>query len=176
MIYEILRSLRCRIEEVCNINANFCKRQAFISGRLGVCFKGNSITRIDYEADLNGTSRTSSRISEAIQRWSPDNLQTGSYVTGESLLDAFASTLTENELRDRYAKIGSYPALQEVKSDIFGDMTKTEDLSNGETWNRNILRRLSSRAFITTEEGYFGLGTPSTKPGAISRRNNLAER
>jgi hypothetical protein len=114
-------------------------------------------------------------ISEAIQRWAPDNLQTGSYVTGESLLDAFASTLTENELRDRYATIGSYPTLQEVKSDIFGDMTKTEDLSNGETWNRNILRRLSSRAFITTEEGYFGLGTPSTKPGTISRRNNLAE-
>jgi hypothetical protein len=114
-------------------------------------------------------------FSDAIKRWAPANLQTGSYVTGESLLVAFTSTLTENELRDRYAIIGSYPTLKEVESSIFGDMKKDEDLSNRETWTRNIPRSLSSRAFITTTEGYFGLGTPNTKPGTIRKPDNLIQ-
>jgi hypothetical protein len=101
------------------------------------------------------------QIADVMQRWEPENLQTASYVTGESLLDAFASAIACDRLRDRYPTVGSYSTLQEWKEYI----SKASEMLSGEQKSNIPLQHLRGQAFINTAEGYFGLSTPNAKPG-----------
>jgi hypothetical protein len=47
-----------------------------------------------------------------------------SYVTGESLLDAYARILTIGRTFERYDKIGTYSTLEELRAVILGFVTK----------------------------------------------------
>lgn len=109
----------------------------------------------------------------ALHGWKPDNLMTGIYPTGESILDAFVTTLAQDRLSDRFPAIDTWPSLQELKDKLTKLLATFEDPSDGHSGNVDIgsyahdLRFLPKQAFIACEGGYFGLGHRDAEPGDI---------
>ncbi|KAM0264110.1 hypothetical protein ACHAQJ_000855 [Trichoderma viride] len=111
-------------------------------------------------------------VLRSIRLWEPENLDTGTYVTGESLLDAFAKTLLQNDLRERNPTDKGWPSLAEWKSycekHIFADSAEPLEALNFSHYLDNMVSgRCARRMFIETEEGYIGLGPRGCKPGDI---------
>jgi hypothetical protein len=109
----------------------------------------------------------------SIRLWEPENLYTGTYVTGESLLDAFVKTLIQNDLRERNPTDKGWPSLAEwkayCKKHIFAESAEPlENLNLSHYLDAMVSGRCARRVFIETEEGYIGLGPKGCKPGESS--------
>ncbi|KAK7219774.1 hypothetical protein V2G26_007777 [Clonostachys chloroleuca] len=109
----------------------------------------------------------------ALHTWKPESLMTGIYPTGESILDAFITTLVQGKLRDRFPAIVTWSSLQELKDKLAEVLAGSMGSSGEPTRNVDIssyaheLRFLPEQAFITCKTGYFGLSHRDTKPGDI---------
>jgi hypothetical protein len=109
------------------------------------------------------------QASDIIRQWAPSHFQNNLYPTGESYMDAFATTIIRGRLRERFPRVLKYPALQEWKKEVFSDTLNQQGSSHGEAKRSEFLQYLRKLAFIVTEEGYIGLSVPDAKPGM----NNL---
>ncbi|KAI0445124.1 heterokaryon incompatibility protein-domain-containing protein [Xylaria telfairii] len=108
------------------------------------------------------------------QRWEPEDLYNKTYVTGESLLEAYARTLICGSLRDRVP--GSWvPTLERWQGQyhtnaLFGDLAKDgqfvfSDLTRQE---RQPLEMLVGRRFFMCDNGFIGIG-----PGDIQYGDSI---
>jgi hypothetical protein len=110
---------------------------------------------------------------ELVQHLKLDTLcDSATYITGEYLLDAYASVLSLARLRERSPDITRYPSLEVVKDLFKSSIIETESVIKEEDHfhESNILyldmfRLAKGRRFFQTKEGYFGLGTRSTQKG-----------
>lgn len=106
----------------------------------------------------------------SIRLWEPDNLYTATYVTGEPLIDAFAKTLLQNDLRERNPTDKGWPTLAEwrayCKRHIFsGSAEPLEILNSSHYLDDMVSGRCGRRVYMETEEGYIGLGPRGCKSG-----------
>ncbi|KAM0454942.1 hypothetical protein ACHAPV_008083 [Trichoderma viride] len=117
----------------------------------------------------------------AIRLWEPQNLYTGKYVTGEPLIDAFAKTLLQNDLRERNPTDKGWPTLAEwrayCKRHIFsGSAEPLEILNSSHYLDDMVSGRCGRRVYMETEEGYIGLGPRGCKPGERGRGSDRSQR
>ncbi|PNP38003.1 hypothetical protein TGAMA5MH_10102 [Trichoderma gamsii] len=108
----------------------------------------------------------------AIRLWEPEDLYTGTYVTGEPLIDAFAKTLLQNDLRERNPTDKGWPTLAEwrayCKRHIFSESAEPLEILNSSHYLDDMVSgRCGRRVYMETEEGYIGLGPRGCKPGDI---------
>ncbi|KAL6901780.1 HET domain-containing protein [Trichoderma evansii] len=108
----------------------------------------------------------------AIRLWEPENIYTGTYVTGEPLLDAFAKTLLQNDLRERNPTDKGWPTLAGWRAYckryiLSGSTEPLEILNSSHYLDDMVSGRCGRRAYMETEEGYIGLGPRGCKPGDI---------
>lgn len=92
-----------------------------------------------------------------------------SYPTGESLLDAYAWTMSVGILGDKFT---NYPAitLQEFKETLINQMDLDSQLSEESRVYRSqstLLERIAGRRLFTSKEGYIGFGPETTQPGDV---------
>ena len=111
-----------------------------------------------------------------VRGWEPENLDSGKYVTGGSIRDAHARTLTGNSLKDRFPDrdyAGSFDEwmAQDSPTALFGANAKTPLSANSKLrpMENLALSLLPGRAWVTTSEGYFGLAPRVARTGNISR-------
>ncbi|KAI1398394.1 heterokaryon incompatibility protein-domain-containing protein [Hypoxylon fuscum] len=121
------------------------------------------------------TSGDPAKDMNIVQSWQPEGLYDKAYVNGDSLLNAYAVTLLQFRLRDRWPNNHYMPKLEDWKSQkqappMFG----TQAIHTGDArFDRSI--SLSHRAYncvlrrllFTTSEGYIGLAPIGTRPGDI---------
>jgi hypothetical protein len=113
----------------------------------------------------------------AVRRWAPSNLDSGRYPNGESVRDAFARTLVGNCVSDRLPQRKNEIALetwtaQESPTALFGagaagPIAEGAVLTASEKF---ALSLVTGRTFVTTSEGYFGLGPLVARPGLCRLR------
>jgi len=107
-----------------------------------------------------------------VRAWEPADLDTGIYPTGESVRDAYATVLNGNWLQDRmperiYDDWLKDWRLQDSHTALFGERAR-ENLQEGAAPSGLEIFALSllpKRTFLTTSEGYFGLGPPQARSG-----------
>ncbi|KAJ4226179.1 hypothetical protein NW759_004765 [Fusarium solani] len=101
--------------------------------------------------------------------WKPDNLETGLYPTGESVMDAFATTLGQDQLRDRFPTSAVHPYLDEWKDKLNKLLVDSQDSGGHPDIGAYAydLRFLTKQAFVTSNGGYFGLAHRDTAQGDI---------
>jgi hypothetical protein len=106
-----------------------------------------------------------------VRRWEPKDLQTGSYVTGEGLLTAYAKTLTADTLRESFPANTNATLEEWVRQDseyaFFGEKAKKGlgdniALSYQEDYTLNLLME---KTYITMHDGYIGLGPAKAREG-----------
>ena len=109
-----------------------------------------------------------------VRGWEPGNLDSGKYVTGGSVRDAYGRTLAGNSLRDRfpnrdYARSLDEWIAQDSPTALFGANAKTPLSADSKpTPMENLaLSLLPGRAWVTTFEGYFGLAPLVARTGNI---------
>ncbi|KAK1780230.1 heterokaryon incompatibility protein-domain-containing protein, partial [Copromyces sp. CBS 386.78] len=98
---------------------------------------------------------------------------TGQYVTGEPFKHAFAKTLCLNLLRERFPETTNYPYLKtwlrQESAYAFFDNNGTGHVvgdKGGPSSHEYILMNLlNKRRYVTTEEGYIGIGPPDVEEG-----------
>ncbi|KLU92613.1 hypothetical protein MAPG_11558 [Magnaporthiopsis poae ATCC 64411] len=109
-----------------------------------------------------------------VRTWEPGDLQGRSYVAGGSLLDAYAVTLLQHRIRDRWPKNSYMPTLEEWKSQTavpaeFGERAKpghsVDRFDRSISLSNRAYNCVLRRALFSTEEGYLGLGPVATQPG-----------
>ncbi|KAJ3575182.1 hypothetical protein NPX13_g4120 [Xylaria arbuscula] len=105
-----------------------------------------------------------------VRGWEPEDLYTGTYINGESLLEAYARTLICGNLRDRVPDSWR-PTLERWQGQwhtnaLFGDLAKENqlDLSNLTRQEEAPLQMLVGRNFFTCDNGYMGIGPGDIKP------------
>lgn len=110
-----------------------------------------------------------------VRGWEPDNLESGTYVTGGTMRDAHARTLTGNALNDRFPDrdyAGSFDEwlAQDSSTALFGVKAKTPLLADSKPtpMEKLALSLLPGRAWVMTSEGYFGLAPPVARTGECS--------
>ena len=112
-----------------------------------------------------GNSRT---ILEVIRTWEQLNMQQDCRIgTGESLIDAFVSTLRLNLLKERFPSF-SIPTLQEWRQTFMAKYSCSSDthadsfpdIDEDFYWCRG-------RTFVTSVEGYIGLCPIGASPGTL---------
>ncbi|KAJ4305640.1 hypothetical protein N0V90_001171 [Kalmusia sp. IMI 367209] len=64
-------------------------------------------------------------VIEAMRQWEPENLQTSSYVTGESMLDAFVSIIRGNCIKERFPDYG-FPTMQSWKETYLSKISRSQ--------------------------------------------------
>ncbi|CAM1511935.1 Fc.00g094480.m01.CDS01 [Cosmosporella sp. VM-42] len=109
----------------------------------------------------------------ALRSWKTDSVRTGLYPTGEPLFDAFASSLAQDQLRDRLPTSAVHPYLHEWKDKLSRMLSNPQNSASGHPNNTEIgshaydLRFITKQAFVTSKSGYFGLGHQDAEPGDI---------
>ena len=102
----------------------------------------------------------------------PPDLRTAAYPTGESLLDAYCSTLRAGYLSERWPEHAG-PSLEEWKAQYLNKMFNfsRSSLGSQEVMNNAdvawCLRIVRARRVFRTTDGYVGLGPPGTEVGDI---------
>ncbi|KAE9368957.1 hypothetical protein N431DRAFT_382768 [Stipitochalara longipes BDJ] len=109
-----------------------------------------------------------------VREWEPENLESGKYVTGGSVRDAHARTLTGNALKDRFPDrdyAGSFDEwiAQDSPTALFGANAKIPLSADSKPtpMEKLALSLLPGRAWVTTSEGYFGLAPLVARTGDI---------
>jgi hypothetical protein len=109
-------------------------------------------------------------IIDAIKKWAPKDLCEGTYITGQSLLDAYCTTLMAGYLTERIP-VSSDLTLQEWKEQLLRMLSSSssEILSRMDVENDAyifwLLKLVQGRKFVETEEGYMALGPSGALPG-----------
>ncbi|KAJ3527913.1 hypothetical protein NM208_g10467 [Fusarium decemcellulare] len=105
--------------------------------------------------------------------WQPEDLETGTYITGESMRMAHAKTLCMNTLEERFPGFQLQPdeafwEEQDFDHPLFGD--DLEDVPDSYEIPleyrdiQNALNRCSNRRYFKTDEGYIGIAPADTQP------------
>jgi hypothetical protein len=109
-------------------------------------------------------------VLSAIPAWIRELPNEATYITGQTSLEAFASTVCMNQLSERYPHENDYfPSLTEWVETVlaiisgFVDGVHDELLFNREV--ANAVNKIRGRAMITTREGYMGLAPAGVQPG-----------
>ncbi|KAF2491287.1 HET-domain-containing protein [Lophium mytilinum] len=112
----------------------------------------------------SSTSDDTADILAAIRLWEPEGLQTKTYVSGGSLLDAFLEVVVQGRTRERCPYARNFPTLAELRKEyqelLLGNPAHGEGLS--------YLKRFSTvhmLSLLTTREGYLGVGSQGAKEG-----------
>lgn len=110
-----------------------------------------------------------------LHEWKPDDLTTGLYPTGESVMDAFATTLGQDQFRDRYPSSAVHPYLDEWKVKLGKLLAERKDSVEqpdigGYAYD---LRFITKQAFVISDRGYFGLAHRDTNPGKPTGSRSL---
>jgi hypothetical protein len=120
---------------------------------------------------------------ECVRKWEPDDLFAASYVTGESLLEAYAATLIEGDFRDKSPDLHEQPTVAEWTAQdsinaLFGPMAHTGAMyvPAMTSWERQALESVCGRCFFTCENGYIGLGADGCNEGMSTGRTDLCSR
>ncbi|CAM1506381.1 Fc.00g060220.m01.CDS01 [Cosmosporella sp. VM-42] len=108
---------------------------------------------------------------KVIRSWEPSELE-GSYVTGGTMLQAFAITLLQNDLRERHPTEEGWPTLAEWRDycqrHIFKGSTKPHRKLDPSYYLDDMVQgRCANRVFMTTKEGYIGLGPRGCQVGDV---------
>jgi hypothetical protein len=114
---------------------------------------------------------------QSVRSWEPPNLHTEMYPTGGTLLDAYAITLLQNSLQERFSEQQDWPRLDEWKAHGTGHLWDRHlgkasiseerfDLNN--RFDFMAFTRCKGRVFMSSEEGYIGLGPSGARPGRCS--------
>lgn len=96
-------------------------------------------------------------ILSAIRLWKPEGLQTKSYVSGGSLLDAFLQVLVQGRTRERVPYARTMPTLPELRNEYHALLSGNPPHGDGPSY----LERFSAvhmLSLLTTQEGYLGVG------------------
>jgi hypothetical protein len=111
--------------------------------------------------------RDANEIPAAIRKWEPENLRTNFYVTGETLLDAFAYSLCCFHIKERHIDNCGAATFREWKewliTEILDAATPVGKKANFDY--RWPLGWTKERTFLETEEGFIGIGPADTQPG-----------
>jgi len=90
------------------------------------------------------------------------------YVTGQSLLDAYVWTITMGGLKERFATTAYLATLQQFKGIFYEEEKETDHMDEMTRSRFPMLSQLMGHRLFTTQEGYIGLGRESTMPGVYS--------
>ncbi|TGO44710.1 hypothetical protein BCON_0472g00060 [Botryotinia convoluta] len=122
----------------------------------GVC-----CTRVtSVKTKCSGNAR---EIFQAIREWEPEGLGSRDYIAGGSLIDAFLETIYQGRTKERYPGLRIPPSWE-----LRGSYLKAVDKDNK---NQNAILSyvyglsFGPTAFITTEEGYMGIGPLGVEEG-----------
>jgi hypothetical protein len=105
----------------------------------------------------------------AIRKSEPQDLATGIYNTGETLLEAYINTLRVNLIRDRWPQVITYSSLSQWTQFYLSNVSSAassldlDDVSDHRL--SNLFQACHGRMFIVLEQGHFGLGPPRAKAG-----------
>ncbi|KAM0795427.1 heterokaryon incompatibility protein-domain-containing protein [Usnea florida] len=107
---------------------------------------------------------------DEIRRHAPSNQENSEYVSGESLLDAFVSTLCANAfVHTSSPPVNKHPRFEESRGFVQNVLQNTKPppsaFANAAVYLGYIHGACRNRSFITTKEGYIGLAPSETKPG-----------
>lgn len=114
-----------------------------------------------------------------VRQWQPRDLDTAIYrPTGDTLRKAYACTLIENVVAERYLKYADYiPTDKWVEQagggSLFGDFARSPGVSEADESGKldiavsEALAICAERAFVQTHEGYIGLAPADTRPGDV---------
>ena len=105
---------------------------------------------------------------EAIKGWAPENIEAGKYPTGWSLLDAFAAAISlRNE--ERIASSAFNSTSEDLKRASLHELVQRGNSGDGEPAVAlplsPFVEYCRGQGFLTTHDGYFGLGPANTQPG-----------
>ncbi|SPO00271.1 related to heterokaryon incompatibility protein [Cephalotrichum gorgonifer] len=109
---------------------------------------------------------------EHVRTWAPAGLLTEAYAAGGSLLDAFLLTLRLGYVRERFpcGTAGTLATWREFFLDRLHNTSEplqTDDIAHdGEVYWTTVFTK--SRCFVTTDEGYIGLGPPGVMAGDVA--------
>lgn len=113
---------------------------------------------------------------QLVRSWEPSDMETAIYVTGDSVSDAFARALLQDWTKDRFPQFSLTP-LEDWKASggngLFGPAARPATWVSCEPFDRtDYTGNLAyccclGRSFITTAEGYIGLGPDGVEPGDI---------
>ncbi|KAH7347986.1 hypothetical protein BKA66DRAFT_576415 [Pyrenochaeta sp. MPI-SDFR-AT-0127] len=129
-------------------------------------------------------SRLPGKDLKTVRSWEPKDLYDRGYVTGDSLLDAYAITLLQNRTRDRWPRNIYLPALEAWKSQnqtpaLFGELVKSTRPDDQFDSSFSLMNRayncVLGRAYVTTDEGYIGLVPTGTKSGRTFTSNPIIQ-
>lgn len=104
----------------------------------------------------------SPKIFDVIRGWEPKNLCEQSYITGESLLDAYCTTIRAGYLAERWPRVAA-PSLCEWKEQYLATLSSSSSAKatiSGITSNADLYwcsKLVQGRRFIETDDGYIGL-------------------
>ena len=107
---------------------------------------------------------------DEIRRHAHSNLENSEYVSGESLLDAFVSTLCANAfVYTSSPPVDKVPLFEESREFVQNVLQNRKPppsaIANAAMYSAYINVACRNRSFITTKEGYIGLAPSETKPG-----------
>jgi hypothetical protein len=107
-----------------------------------------------------------------VREWEPEDLDSGSYPTGESVRDAYARLLLGNSVQDRYPERVYDVWFKDWKNQdsptaLFGAAARTplSDNAMPNGFEKTALSMLTGRSFMTTSEGFLGLGPSGARQG-----------
>ncbi|RDL38024.1 uncharacterized protein BP5553_05457 [Venustampulla echinocandica] len=105
---------------------------------------------------------------DSIRSWQPPDLETASYITGGSLLDAYLSTVCFGDLKEKFVGTLS-PTLEEWKEVFLSKLSASAGPIQPDAllnpWVIHALNYITGMSFMTTEDGHIGLCRFSAKPG-----------
>jgi hypothetical protein len=112
----------------------------------------------------SSASDDAGHILSAIRLWEPEGLQTKTYVSGGSLLDAFLEVVVQGRTRERYPYARNFPTLVELRNEYHALLSGNPSHGDGPSYLErfSIVHMLS---LLTTQEGYLGVGPQEAKKG-----------
>jgi hypothetical protein len=113
--------------------------------------------------NVSQSIETEMDLSEILRRVGNKALISEHYITGESLLEAYAWLFSWGYLRERFPeflKLEDYKDILVKEADVKHDGRGREGV-----FGRSFLRRTVGRKYLSTKEGHIGFGPASSLPG-----------
>lgn len=120
---------------------------------------------------------TISNVSEPIQdydsaidilkAYEPEDLLTGRYVNGESLIDSWIRVILLNVDRERYPEHLSYPRIQDWRDASLEEISERSFKLQAIMLSHGIVDNIRTDCLLSTNEKYFGYGRSTARPGKI---------
>ena len=105
-----------------------------------------------------------------VREWLEDLPKTDLYVSGETMIEAFALTLCMNRTCERhptnhFLSVSEFICL--LREIIISDVDSDKDTIGSDREIANIIQKIRGRAFFTTEDGHMGTAPCGILPGEI---------